>query len=79
MTDILRAMHTHIPTLIGAKFTHSDMSDAGQSVMLYDGKYDIVVGAETVCARAHTYAHTQSADVDKCMGDGRALGYRHCV
>jgi len=46
ITDFLKEAHGKIPTLIGAKFTSSDLHDAVTASLLFDGEYDIITGSD---------------------------------
>ena len=67
-------MHERIPSLIGAKFTSSDMADAGECVKLFNAKYDIVVGAETVGFTLNLLPHP-----DQMLTSAWAMGLRSAI
>jgi len=48
IADFFQQAHDKIPTLIGAKFTSSDLQDALTGSLLFNGKYDIMLGAEGI-------------------------------
>lgn len=47
MTDFLTEAVSHIPSLVGVKFTSSDLADATQAYLLFDKKFEIFYGGET--------------------------------
>jgi len=48
MTEFLKKAHGVIPNLIGIKFTSNDLADATQAHLLFDKKYDIILGGDTI-------------------------------
>jgi len=46
ITDYAKLAHNKIPTFIGAKFTSTDLQDAVTASLLYDEKYDIMIGSD---------------------------------
>jgi len=52
ITDFLKEAKDKIPTLIGVKFTSSDLHDATTASLLYKGQYDIITGADGIILAA---------------------------
>jgi N-acetylneuraminate lyase len=46
ITDFIKQAHEKIPNLIGAKFTSSDLQDASTASVLFNSKYDIIIGCD---------------------------------
>ena len=49
MEDFLNTAKHKIPTLVGMKFTSSDMFDLGCCLCVDDGKFQMLHGGEEVC------------------------------
>ena len=46
MPEFLRQASEKIPNLVGLKFTHSDLMELNQCMMIENGKYDILYGSD---------------------------------
>jgi len=46
MPDFLQQASARIPNLVGLKFTHSDLMELNQCMMVENGKYDILYGSD---------------------------------